>query len=310
MIKPIKLTEITNKISTTLASSASLGVNSSIKKIDEASLNCLESIGRAQVSFARNILTPQSEEEVMSLVAKILKQKDMVLHQYASEKYIRGGRKIDDFEDLIYDDIRGKCVRNNDGFLNKILFVNKNDNTVEVYDSNGVMFKQYDSLDMEAMHQYKYFPEMIHSRLRHGKYTQDTEDDLFNAYTYTLDRLFNNPEKNYVLDEPKIVYRALQNKLNDEQIFALENPGSVFPESSYASTSLELFIAQNFQQNNPILEITLPKGTKYLDLDELFNIDRTHWHEQEYLLPRNSKFLITGYDETKDVIKAEYILPE
>ena len=61
--------------------------------------------------------------------------------------------------------------------------------------------------------------------------------------------------------------------------------------------------------NNGILEITLPKQTKYIDLDELFNADRKRWNEQEFLLPRNSKFKVTGYDKKHDIIQVEYLLP-
>jgi hypothetical protein len=74
------------------------------------------------------------------------------------------------------------------------------------------------------------------------------------------------------------------------------------------STSLNPEIARGYSHNNNILEITLPKDTKYIDLDPLFNIDKKHWVEDEYLLKRNSKLLITAIDNIKKITKATLLL--
>ena len=76
---------------------------------------------------------------------------------------------------------------------------------------------------------------------------------------------------------------------------------------SYSSTSQKYEKARRFQRYSPILEIEIPKGFRYIDLDKLFNIDRERWREQEMLLPRGCEFEVTGYDEIKNVVKVKLI---
>ena len=88
---------------------------------------------------------------------------------------------------------------------------------------------------------------------------------------------------------------------------ALNAEGKTFESKSFVSTTTNINTAKRFAHGKPILEIELPAGTKYIDLDSLFNIDREHWREQEFLLPRNSRFVVTGFDDFLDIIKVKYI---
>ena len=127
-------------------------------------------------------------------------------------------------------------------------------------------------------------------------------------YIEIFDNMFNSPSKHDSLKKPKVVYRALQSQLSNEQNAAIIKSSGIFDEQSFISTSPNLDVAKRFWHKNPIMEITLPEKTPYLKLDELFNIDGQHWREEEFLLPRNSRFLITGRDWEKNIIKAQFLL--
>ena len=127
-------------------------------------------------------------------------------------------------------------------------------------------------------------------------------------YEYARNILMNESEsKVWTTDKPTKVYRALQDYLTPEQTEVLSHVGGVFKDASYVSTTTNLDTARRFKGSNPILEIELPEKTKYLDLDTLFNIDRKHWSEQEFLLPKNSKFAVTGLDEQNNIIKVKLL---
>ena len=119
---------------------------------------------------------------------------------------------------------------------------------------------------------------------------------------------FNSENKAGRIEKPTVVYRALQDNLTDSEKAILSTVGAVYRDNSFVSTTQNIDTAKRFNTSgNPIMEIILPEGSKYLDLDRLFNIDRQRWREQEFLLKRGSEFIITGYDRENNIIKASYL---
>ena len=310
MIDPVKFQRVVKKAGEKTAPSITDELVDYAKKIlPGSSSSCLESMGRAKVAIDKvSNAVPESKEDVMKLIENILKSKGMVLDNYASEKWIMGGRAIPECKGLCHDDIRGKCIRDENGFLKKIFMINTHNREVHIYDSNGSVLKHFTPDEMSALYEYKYYPNSFHSKFRKDRIAYMTDKEKFEILVKTLDELYLNPDKYYVLEKPTVVYRALQDSLTPEQNMVLHKVGDIFTDTSYVSTTQELNTARRFKGYSPIMEITLPKGTKYFDLDELFNIDGQHWREQEFLLPRNAKFKIIGYDSANDIIRAEYIL--
>lgn len=309
MINPIKTTKAIIELSSKVASNISEEVASSNTSIiQKSATECLENMGRAQVSLSKlSPSVPETSEEVMELAAKIIEGRGMKVHKFACERAIRGGRAIQGFDDLCQDDIRGKCLRDKDGFLKKILMMDKNTNEVTVYDPRGKIIRHYTPDEMNALHEYKYSPDQFHSVFRKKGIVYVPDKAKRDQQIEIIDKLFIHPDKLYETSEETVVYRALQDVLYPEQEAALQSIGSIFVEPSFVSTTRNFETAKRFQRYNPIMEITLPKGVRYLDLDELFNIDRVHWHEQEVFLPRNSIFKITGFDKENGLIKAKYL---
>ena len=194
-------------------------------------------------------------------------------------------------------------------FHKNIFILDTQQNTVDIYDADGKQIKHYSNLDMKALKEYKYRPDVLHNFLRNGKILRHTEyQNEIEDVVDKLDVIFKNESKYLKNDKEIKLYRALQTNLTQEEKDILSTEGAVFQDKSFVSTTTELNTAKRFNTiGNPIMEITLPENSKYLDMDNLFNIDYTHWREQEYLLNRDSKFLITGFDQDNNIIKAQYL---
>jgi len=122
-----------------------------------------------------------------------------------------------------------------------------------------------------------------------------------------LERVFSTPSSTMRTTQNMVLYRALQRNLSEEDIANLTTIGGIYQDKSFSSTSKSLEVAQRFSCGNPILEISFPKGSKYIDVEKLFNIDQKRWFEDEYLLDKNSHFLVTGFDYEKNIVKVSYL---
>ncbi|MBS4760755.1 MAG: hypothetical protein KHX03_08680 [Clostridium sp.] len=278
------------------------------KKVDcEASL-CQGVLGKAQVVLQKNMSCgPKTDSEIDVILHKISKEHNLQLGRHIGDSHITIGKPVEGFPGLCQETMRAKCIRNAQGYLDEIYLSDNFKKDVYIYNAKGVLKKHFTASDMAALKEYKYHPEAFHYYLRDGKIRGlQTKEELL-KWINDIEDLFNNEEKVWKTGDTKIVYRALQQKLSPEQMNALAQKGGVFKESSFVSTSQEFDTAKRFSCGNPILKIELPKGSKYLDLDALFNIDRKHWMEQEFLLNKNSEFIVTGFDEAKNIIKVRYL---
>lgn len=289
-------------------------VSSSVEpKNCELSDNCLCNIGKAQILLQNKLnRTPETNEDIKKLLEQIFAEKGIKVGYCRGDKYISLGRPFEHFPNLCKDEMRAVCKRDEDGFLSEIfVFENggiNNRGIVYVFSADGQLKKYFDIKDMEALHEYKYSPECFHETLRKGKFRGLQKPDEIQSWIKILDNLFIDDTKSFKIDTPTVVYRALPDKLSEEQIEQLSKIGGVFKENSYSSTTQNLNIAKRFHRYNPILEIEMPKDSKYIDMDSLFNIDRNHWNEKEFLLPRGAKFEVVGFDEKNDIIKVKYLI--
>ena len=132
-----------------------------------------------------------------------------------------------------------------------------------------------------------------------------------NMVEYFVKQLDNIIEKTPVLSETLIVKRGAGNLYyNGEQIdLTTAKPGTMINDSAY--TSVSAIDTRISNRNNIQLEITLPKGTKASYIEPFTGIK--NYGQQELILPRNSKYVITSYPQynpntNTTIVKAELLL--
>lgn len=190
---------------------------------------------------------------------------------------------------------------------------------IDLLDLENSTMRHYSKEYVDALKYYKYHPDSLHMKLRHNKdiYSGSFKDERDNVIV-RLDELFNNDYQVLKIKSDAVLYRALQQDLTPEDIQELTKIGGIFTEKSFCSTSANLDPAIRFSCENPkfeglfpngraILKIDFPKDSKYINMDEMFNIDRRHWKEDEFLLNRGSKFLVTGFDKENGFINVKYL---
>lgn len=178
---------------------------------------------------------------------------------------------------------------------------------ISVFDSAINEIKTFMPDDMKALKEYKYTPDAFHGYLRHDRVRGLVSKEELDNFISTIDEMFTCDNKAYTLEKPTKLYRALQQDLSSDDIDQLSRVGGIYTDKSFVSTSTDLAVAKRFNGGSPILEINVPAGTKYLDMDKLFNIQMRRWREDEYLLNRGSKFKVTGFDGENNIIKVDYL---
>lgn len=271
------------------------------------------SFGKAAVNM-QNPMGHGNAGDIYALLNSIANEQGYTVYRFFEKNqdgvYARAkaGDEIQGWKNLYNDRLSISCYKDKDNNTDEIYTLDSASKQVNVYDKNGEIIKTFTPEEMKALFEYKYHPEQIHGLLRNNRYhSMLSEENLWNLIN-TIDNCFNSPDKVYKTKNQTTVYRALQNNLSDSDKILLSTVGAVYRDNSFVSTTQNLDTAKRFNTpGNPIMEISLPEGSKYLDLDRLFNIDRRHWNEQEFLLKRGSEFLITGYDKDKNIIKACYL---
>lgn len=189
-----------------------------------------------------------------------------------------------------------------------IYVLNIKENAVQVYDEAGELKNYFTGEDLKALKYAKYHPDALHVYLREGRhmYNGNFHQEMIEMCD-ELERVFSNPSSTMRTTQDMVLYRALQRNLSDEDIANLNTIGGIYQDKSFSSTSKNFGVAERFSCGNPILEISFPKGSKYIDVEKLFNIDQRRWFEDEYLLDKNSRFLVTGFDYEKNIVKVNYL---
>lgn len=280
-------------------------------RTDNSCLNCLESEGRMLISNEPKNMAKRAEE----FIQKTLSQNETIKNRTHVDTrkgknivYIQIGEPIEGFEGLYDDKKRAACYFDEKGKLKQAFVLNQNTDEADVYDSSGRKTHHYNKDEMDALYYYKYHPDEIHRNLREKRklYSGSFEEEAQKTIQ-TLTDIFNDESKVFRTSEDKTLYRALQQNLTEEEMETLSALGGIYKDNSFCSTTTDFDVAKAFNSGNPILEINFPKNSKYVDIEGLFNIDRRRWTEDELLLNRNSKFLITGFKPEKNIIKCDYI---
>lgn len=204
--------------------------------------------------------------------------------------YIQIGKPIEGWNDLLDTVAYAACHYDKNGDLNKIYMQEKYSMKTDVYDSLGNLEKSYTPDEMKALKYYKYHPDAIHRLLREQRCIYSGSFALeMKEVIKGLEEIFKT--NTFKTEKPMKLYRGM-----DKYFDEMEIENGIYTDKSFVSTSKDIDIAKRFAKNHPIMEIAVPKNSDYIDIDKLFNVDHEHWKEKEYLLNRNSKFLITDYN--------------
>ena len=288
---------------------------SPIKKIKQEDENCL-SLSQFEkpttssldcLSAYNQTLVTSKKEKALNLAKKIINDDSKEINVFDFGEYILGNAKgtkdsmPKTFFNVYFDNknnIKNVFLRQSDPYL------------ILVYDNNGKPIKAYDIYDTRPLSYYKKSSVFVTEKLRHNQDFGTDFQSLENTKRTINDltEMFKDKTKHFINEEDTTLFRAMHLPIEE-----IGNVGDVFTDKSFVSTSTDLKIPKDFSKDcrtAPIMIIDFPKGAKYLDVDKLFNISAINWQEKEYLLNRDSQFLITKVDKKNNLVQATYILTD
>lgn len=191
-----------------------------------------------------------------------------------------------------------------DNRMTKFLRFNMDNGDISIYDKNGNQIKHYYPWEGDALIKYKGNSSSIHDVLRYGKKVKN--QDTIEKYIKTLSSLYENDDKISVAEEDMYVYRALDPHCVNQIKQNLSNGKMTYVDPSFVSVSTDKEVPKFFSKKN-IAKIKIPKGTKYISLDEFANLEYTLQQEKELLLNKNSKFSFTNTKDEDGFFEVEYL---
>lgn len=202
------------------------------------------------------------------------------------------------------------CYFNNSKELDKIVMVNARDKAISVYDKLGKNLIKYTPEESIALFSYKSNSSNIHKVLRYNSVLKNNQTlAAVKKHIEILSNLFKANKNFYEATEDMITYRALDHN-SLKKIMSMSKDGMVFQDPSFVSVATKLrSVLQflNFHNCNHIMRIKIPKGTKFINLDEICHSIVMQPAENERLLDKGSKFLIKAKKGKHNMIEAEYL---
>ena len=102
------------------------------------------------------------------------------------------------------------------------------------------------------------------------------------------------------------LYRGLGGRHGEAIYNALA--GSQITDKAYTSTSKSKKMVDTGDFGGGYkAKITIPKGSKVLDVNKTLGKKSIHKHEKEVLLPRNAKFGVAGHDSATNTVHLIYL---
>jgi SPP1 gp7 family putative phage head morphogenesis protein len=159
-----------------------------------------------------------------------------------------------------------------------------------------------ETLGYEALKDYKsYGYGKINEYLRTGHGAQHAGIERTKNYINAIDRVMKVAPG---LPEPITTYRVV-GKIPTSQInqmFASLQPGDIWIDKGYSSTSLDKEYVKEFAKGW-FIEIENPQGTKGVMIDGLKGLESYVNEENEWLLPRNTSFEVIETDPINRTMK-------
>lgn len=186
------------------------------------------------------------------------------------------------------------CFYNEQRDLQNIYIFNRKNKNIDIFTREGELLQQYTPEETYALFNYKHNSKDIHRILRGSKKIKNEKIEQTRSFIELISNLFKNDKKISKTTEEKFTYRALdRNSLRT--ILSLKE-GDIFTNPSFTSVATKKSKILQFLNLCNFLhpaKIKLPKGTKYISLDELHNIIVPCGRETEFLLQEGNNYLIT-----------------
>lgn len=297
-INPTKhITEIAQQVEKGLSKSTQ-EITPEVKTVEQCAQNCTEAYGKALVNLQAKNST--------SIVEQIFEGTDIHINRVHTLKdgsiRIQAGRQIKGFENL-YDSSVKICQKYDINGHLKVFVKDEQAKTIDIYNESGELLTHYSKEDMDALFYYKYHPQDMHKYLRFGKTScyGSFFEEMQQAIS-GLEKIFQTESQVQRIQKPTTLYRGMHIGFDE-----IGKAGEIFTDNSFTSTSTSLEVAKRFAGPNPVMELEVPPDTKYINIDDIFNIDRLHWSEKELLLENGSRVEILKVDRENNLIKARLL---
>ena len=175
------------------------------------------------------------------------------------------------------------CHYNDSRTLENMFVMNKAEGNIDVFTNTGNIIRSYTKDEANALMAYKHNSKSIHGVLR-GTTKVKNEAEI-KRHIDCIENLFKEGKNVSIATEDITAYRALD-KTSLKQLMSMEE-GEIFTDPSFVSVATKkskiypFFNLNNFRHP---LKITIPKGSKYISLDEIHNIVLANTPETELLL--------------------------
>lgn len=188
---------------------------------------------------------------------------------------------------IIYDESENESFIT---ILNKKDFLTNGE--ILIYNKDGILLKKLDENQSDALIKYNGITSQITNKmLRENKLVEP----VYINVVENIDSVFNDDKLYSIANENMTLYKGLS--LNDEGINFIQKlvgKPSCYEENAFTSTSKDIDKAKEY--GNLLFKITIPKGTKFLDMKKLISPASGFIDNNEILLNRNTIFLIKNFD--------------
>ncbi len=181
------------------------------------------------------------------------------------------------------------CIYGGNNQLEKLYIYNWETKTIRIHYANGEMVRSYTPEETDALLKYKRDSKNIHKVLRYEKPVKNQAE--VEKSIESLTKIFNE-HKTDVVQNDIIAYRALDN-YTLSKIKEMNGDKMIFEDPSFVSVATKkssVYQFLNHRNYNKILTILIPKGSEYLQMDDIGHIVVPQAPENELLL--KGKFLI------------------
>lgn len=195
------------------------------------------------------------------------------------------------------------CYKNKDGLLEKFFVFDRNTKSIREFSANGKLITQFSPEETLAIFKYKHDSKNIHKILREGKSVKD--EAQVRKSIKALSEIFEKG-KAKKSQGTVIGYRALD-AVSYKKILSMSEDGMIFTDPSFMSIATNKWSAAKFlnlKSRNHLMQITIPEGTKYLQMDDLGHIIHPQAPENEWVLNAGTNLLIKN---RKGMIIAEVV---
>lgn len=182
------------------------------------------------------------------------------------------------------------CIYNKQKQLERIYVYNWEKKTISIFDKDGQLIQSYTPEQTHAMLKYKHDSRDIHRILRYNCKVKNEAEVRENIKHLT--KVFEEHKTDIATDDI-IAYRALD-PATLNKLFSMTGDSIIFEDPSFVSVATKkssVYPFLNLKNFRHILKIKIPKGSEYLQMDNIGHIVVPQPAENELLL--KGKFLIT-----------------